>query len=85
MRLTIANKLWLGFRILIPLLTITALIIASNVRLLDRALKKITTVEELTSAATYEMEINVFARVWARCSTWRSAGAVLLARRIRHA
>ena len=59
MRLTIANKLWIGFGILILLLAVTSIIIAVNIKLIDRALKKITLVEEPTSAAAYEMEINV--------------------------
>ena len=59
MRLTIARKLLLGFGSLLAIFLITGLVVNANVRTIEKDLTEITTVEEPTSAAAYEMEINV--------------------------
>ena len=59
MRLTIARKLLLGFGSLLAIFLITGLVVNSNFRTIGKDLKEITEVEEPTSAAAYEMEINV--------------------------
>ncbi|MBA4114944.1 MAG: hypothetical protein H0X71_00550, partial [Rubrobacter sp.] len=57
--MTIARKLWMGFGILILIFMIAGLIIGASVWSIGEAIEKITSVEEPTSAAAYEMEINV--------------------------
>lgn len=56
--MTIANKLLIGFGILLVILAVTGLIIDSNIRLVDKALEHITMVDEPANASAYEMEIN---------------------------
>ena len=57
MRLTIARKLLLGFGALLAIFLITGLVVNANVCTIEKDLTEITTVEEPTSAAAYEMEI----------------------------
>jgi len=59
MRITIGQKLALGFGSLMAIFLITGLVVNANVRTIEKDLKEITEVEEPTSAAAYEMEINV--------------------------
>ncbi len=59
MRLTIARKLLLGFGSLLVILLTTGLVVNRKLRTIEKDLTEITTVEEPTSAAAYEMEINV--------------------------
>ena len=59
MRLTIARKLLLGFGSLLAIFLITGLVVNANIRTIEKDLTEITMVEEPTSAAAYEMEINV--------------------------
>jgi PAS domain S-box-containing protein len=53
-----AQKLWLGFGTLIALLAIIGVVTASLLAVLAGDLNQITSVEEPTSTAAYEMEIN---------------------------
>ena len=59
MRLTVAKKLWIGFGLLILIIVVTDLIINRSIESVEQRLLKVTEVEEPTSAAAYEMEINV--------------------------
>lgn len=59
MKITIAQKLWIGFGVLLLIMALTGLIIMRELRQSVRELEKITRVEGPTSAAAYEMEINM--------------------------
>lgn len=57
--MTLARKLWIGFGVFFLILIVTSLIIDGHIRGISSNLNEITAVEEATSAAAYEMEINV--------------------------
>ena len=59
MKLTIRRKLTFGFGSLLAIFLITGLVVNANVRTIEKDLTETTAVEEPTSAAAYEMEINV--------------------------
>lgn len=57
--MTIARKLWTGFGTLILIFVIAGLVVGANIWSIGEAIEEITAVEEPSSAAAYEMEINV--------------------------
>lgn len=59
MRLTLARKLWIGFGILMLVIVITDFVTLSLIKSLEDKLEEITAISEPSSAAAYEMEINV--------------------------
>ena len=57
MRMTIGAKLMIGFGSLLVILLTTGLVVNRNLRTIEKDLTEITTVEEPTRAAAYEMKI----------------------------
>ena len=59
MRLTIGRKLGLGIGTLLSLFLVVGLVAYTQTRFIDETIREITEIEEPTSAAAYEMEINL--------------------------
>ncbi len=57
--LTVSQKLWLGFGVLLLLLLAGGIVIELSTRTIDANLKEITEIEEPESAAAFEMETNI--------------------------
>ncbi len=59
MRLNISTKLWLGFGVVLLVLAISGAVSIVQLGGIGGSLREITEVEEPTSEAAYEMEINL--------------------------